>query len=118
MSLELPFGYKQTVASSNVDSMYGPYESIAEALITVVPALRAIGRTVGVIEVDGVKEYWFKEGILDTDLIKKAEKGDTGDFGLIEFKINDNMELEYSTTAVLNFDFELNNNKELILRDE
>lgn len=42
-------------------------------------------------------------------------KGETGEFGLISFYINENMELISVSTEVSKFNFELNNNKELII---
>lgn len=46
---------------------------------------------------------------------KVAEKGSTGDFGLISFYINENMELISINTEVQEFNFELTPNKELII---
>lgn len=57
---------------ANIDKLYGTYNSIAEALLVVVPGIRMIGRTVGVIENGSIVEYWFKEGIEDADLIAKS----------------------------------------------
>ncbi|MFW6243415.1 MAG: hypothetical protein ACOC2W_04580, partial [bacterium] len=74
MSLELPFGYKPVRALSNVDVRYGPYISINEAL-SGTSGTRKQGLTVGVIENDEVVEYWFRDGIEDSDLVKKI--GDT-----------------------------------------
>lgn len=45
----------------------------------------------------------------------KGDKGEQGDFGLITFYINEDMELISINDAIDVFDFELNNNKELIL---
>lgn len=43
-------------------------------------------------------------------------KGPQGDFGLISFRLNENMELEYTNTAVLGFEFDLSENKELMIK--
>lgn len=58
--------------SANVDSTYGPYNTVAEANTAIVSGLRVIGRTVGIITDGSVVEYWWKNGILDTDLIEKT----------------------------------------------
>ena len=56
----------------NVDYLYGPYTSLSLALSSIAPALRSVGKTVGVIENNIVVEYTFKGGITDADLIKKV----------------------------------------------
>jgi hypothetical protein len=66
MALNLPFGIKPVNPSSNVDERYGEHLTIQDAL-DATEGTRAIGLTV---LVSGV-EYWFKEGILDQDLIPK-----------------------------------------------
>lgn len=76
MSFELPFGYKQTTASANVDAMYGPYISLTAARTNVLAALRSIGRTVGIIESGKIVEYWWQEGTADNQLVKKVPPAD------------------------------------------
>lgn len=64
---------------ANLDSYYGPYKSVSEALqllnSTVVNGViytkRYIGLTVGIETDNGIVEYWFKNGVLNTDLVKK-----------------------------------------------
>lgn len=77
MALELPFGYKQTTASANVDEAYGPYQSLAAARAAVPIGLRALGRVVGIIESGKVVDYIWESGIQDSDLVLKVTKDDT-----------------------------------------
>ena len=56
---------------SNIDILYGPYNSIEEANSVVTKARRALGRTVGIVENNSIEEYWYKSGIEDIDLVKK-----------------------------------------------
>lgn len=68
MSLELPYGYINVDpdGSSNVDEKYGYYDTILEALESVVPALRKGGRTLGIKQANGkIVEYWWEN---DNDL--------------------------------------------------
>ncbi len=58
--------------AANVDSTYGPYNSVAEANAAIVSGLRVIGRTVGIITAGAVVEYWWESGITDGDLVVKA----------------------------------------------
>lgn len=69
----------QIAAPKDIDNRRGkffggvwlPYTNVAEANVTVLPAYRSIGLTV-IIDVAGeTKEYWWKEGITDVDLIDK-----------------------------------------------
>ena len=61
-------------AKANVDAKYGTYDSIQEAIQSIVKESRALGLTVGIIENDVVKEYWWKTGTDDQDLILKIDK--------------------------------------------
>lgn len=72
MSFDLVEQIKIVNAHSNVDKLYGPYRSLSEALSEVPIVLRVIGRTVGIVEDDVISEYWFKEGVDDSDLILKS----------------------------------------------
>ena len=64
---------------ANLDTYYGPYSSLQEALDTlntetvagVTSTKRAVGLSVGILENGEVVEYWFKAGTADTDLVKK-----------------------------------------------
>lgn len=56
---------------ANLDVLYGPYNSLAEAKATVLSVLREKGLTVGVYESSAVVEYWWKAGTADGDLVLK-----------------------------------------------
>lgn len=77
IALQLPGIYKSLNASSNIDAEYGPYVSIAAAIAAVPENKREAGRTVGIVEFGSVVEYWWRDGILDADLIKKIVSFDT-----------------------------------------
>lgn len=57
----------------NIDAKYGPYNSTTEALMALAPGARAIGLTVGIKTSTGIVEYWFKNGISDSNLVFKGE---------------------------------------------
>ena len=57
----------------NIDAKYGPYSSTTEALMALAPDARAIGLTVGIKTSIGITEYWFKNGISDSNLVVKGE---------------------------------------------
>lgn len=56
---------------ANLDVLYGPYNSLAEAKATVLSVLREKGLTVGVYESGAVVEYWWKAGTTDAHLVLK-----------------------------------------------
>lgn len=58
--------------TANIDGNYGTYATIALACAEVLPVLRLPGRTVGIIENGSVVEYWWKSGVLDSDLVLKV----------------------------------------------
>lgn len=58
--------------NANIDALYGPYNSIEEALAAIPINRRAIGRTVAIIENGGAVEYWWKSGVADSNLIVKV----------------------------------------------
>ena len=69
---------KIVVPSPNVDSMYGPYNSVSAANAAIISGVREKGKTVGVLINGAVEEYWWKSGITDSDLVlKTAEAGDS-----------------------------------------
>ncbi|MGY6650238.1 hypothetical protein [Wenyingzhuangia sp. IMCC45574] len=70
-----------SAASANVDFDYGPYNSISEALTTLTSPFRTLGKTVGIISNGSIEEYWFKEGILDIDLIQKQSSSEGSSSG-------------------------------------
>jgi hypothetical protein len=58
-----------TNAPKPSDDRYGPFATLAAAITGVPSAVRYIGLTVGVGS--PVAEYWFKNGLTDSDLIAK-----------------------------------------------
>lgn len=62
---------------ANNDVLYGPYNSIAEAISSIPPALLngegARGRTIGVLEDDKVVEYWWQPQGEGYDFVKKYD---------------------------------------------
>jgi hypothetical protein len=62
------------VVGSNtaVDAKYGPYADIATAKSEIGSTLRYKGLTVGILVSGSVVEYWWKDGITDSDLISKG----------------------------------------------
>ena len=71
--------------NANLDSRYGPWISVADANSNIAQGLRQLGLTVGVSSVaTGVIEYWYKNGIQNTDLVVKTTGGGggTGDLSL------------------------------------
>lgn len=64
----------------NIDAKYGPYSSTTEALMALAPNTRAIGLTVGIKTSTGITEYWFKNGISDSNLVFKGEAPDLSNY--------------------------------------
>lgn len=56
-----------------MDGRYGPYNSISEALTSITQSKRCIGLTIGIKTGNSITEYWFKNGISDSDLIEKTD---------------------------------------------
>lgn len=56
-----------------LDTKYGPYTNLSEALSEVSSAYRYKGLSIGVLNSLGaVREYWFRDGVADTDLVEKS----------------------------------------------
>jgi hypothetical protein len=62
-------------APKATDERYGPYNSEAEALTAIEPIVRYQGLTAGVYISGQLIEYWFRDGILDTDFVEKTAAG-------------------------------------------
>lgn len=60
-----------TQAHSNLDTFYGPYDSISKACEKIQEKYRMLGLTVGILEQSGIVEYWWKKGTEDTKLEPK-----------------------------------------------
>jgi hypothetical protein len=79
MALEIPFQIKVMNPSADNDELYGTYDSIQEAL-TATASLREVGRKVGIVENGSVVEYWFQDGITDSDLVLYTVGGASSTF--------------------------------------
>ena len=55
-----------------VDARYGPWSTRNDALTSFNAGLRSQGLTLGIIESEKVVEYWYRDGVLDTNLILKS----------------------------------------------
>lgn len=75
--LAIPYGIKSPNKMANADGYYGTYDSLQDALDTVVLAIREPGRTVGIKENDKVVEYWWESttDLSDAALVKKTSDG-------------------------------------------
>ena len=82
MKQKLRQTYNEYKVRPNLDTYYGLYDSIEEALKIIPPRMRSKGRTVGILEDGSVVEYWFESGIEDSDLIVKNEGGGTSFTGI------------------------------------
>ncbi len=71
----------QIEAGKHVDNKYGPYNDLASVLTSIPSFKRVRGLTVGVIEGGLLKEYWFKEGINNSDLVEKITSVSNGSSG-------------------------------------
>lgn len=57
---------------ANLDARYGPWPTYNDALTAFSPLIREKGLTVAVSGVEGVVEYWYKNGITNSDLVLKS----------------------------------------------
>lgn len=73
MSLELPYNIKNINASANIDDLYGPYNSLDDALDAIPEGLRMKGKTFGVKTAKGIVEYWFRNGTQNADAVVKIK---------------------------------------------
>jgi hypothetical protein len=81
------------VVGSNtaVDAKYGPYADVATAKSEIGSTLRYKGLTVGILVSGSVVEYWWKDGITDSDLISK---GGATAWGTITGTLSDQTDLQ------------------------
>ena len=56
---------------SNIDHLYGAYDSIESANSSVLKDVRRVGLTVGIKTGETIGEYWYQGGIEDSNLVKK-----------------------------------------------
>lgn len=79
----MPIGISQPLFSAektaSIDAIYGPYESIAEAVATIPKSYRSKGRTVGIKDAEGrVVDYMWKWGEEDYALVLATDFVDIG----------------------------------------
>lgn len=67
--LQLPYGITP-VNPVPVDGYSGPYSTTTEALSSIPQAIRFPTMMVRIVDNDDNKMYWFKDGVLDSDLIE------------------------------------------------
>jgi len=67
--LQLPYGITP-VNPVPVDGYSGPYATTTEALSSIPQAIRFPTMMVRIVDNDDNKMYWFKDGVLDADLIE------------------------------------------------
>jgi hypothetical protein len=81
------------VVGSNtaVDAKYGPYADVATAKSEIGSTLRYKGLTVGILVSGAVVEYWWKDGITDSDLISK---GGATAWGIITGTLSEQTDLQ------------------------
>jgi hypothetical protein len=77
----------QIQANKNIDNRYGPYVSLAAALAGIATFQRSRGLTIGIIEAGLLKEYWFKDGVADINLVEKKTASGEGARSNLIYKI-------------------------------
>jgi len=84
-----------------VDDRLGVFESTAEALAYINEDRRYIGLTIIVDNGNGAHEYWFKDGVTNSDLIVKFEGGGTA-WGTITGTLSNQTDLQTALNAKVN----------------
>jgi len=64
---------------ANLDARYGPWPTFNDALTGFSSAIRHVGLTVAVTGVNGVTEYWYKDGIQNNNLVLKTASAQVGE---------------------------------------
>lgn len=88
-----------TQLTQEIIGRYGPYVSLVEAKTQVPKELRELGLTVGIIENNAVKEYWWKTGTDDKDLILKIDKAVEALVDDEDLTINANQQLKFKNKS-------------------
>ena len=82
----------------NIDSNYGPYNSLQDALAKLKPAIRSIGLKFGVYVNGSIVEYWFESGIADNQAVPYLNSI----YNYINVEINDTKDLIHQIEQQLN----------------
>jgi hypothetical protein len=61
-----------------LDSRYGPWSSVSAANTGILSLQRSVGLTVGISGATGLLEYWYANGISDSNLVLKTTSNFTG----------------------------------------
>lgn len=56
-----------------MDERYGPYDSVSAALTALTTSKRCVGLTIGIKSDNSITEYWFKDGVSNSNLVEKAD---------------------------------------------
>lgn len=83
---------------SNVDIYYGPWLTLEEACLNIPIEIRGKGLTIGITDGQGIKEYWWKNGIQDVELIPKTGTYISIGYGEKKTGIDSGEEFELSVT--------------------
>ena len=87
-------------ANKPVDAKFGPYASTAAALADIGLTLRYKGLTVGIETGGQVTEYWFRDGVANSDLVEKITPLEAENIiGLSDFIIASAPGLSITTTV-------------------
>lgn len=104
--IEYPLDY--AVPHASVDVVYGPYNSVEEAKSATAPqniggiqtpGYRSLGLTVGVVTNGSIKEYWWKDGLGDNDLVEKK----TGTDITVDSSVTPHGQNPVTSEAIYNF---------------
>jgi hypothetical protein len=66
-----------------LDNKEGPWSSTAEAIAYITKDVRAQGQVVKVLNSGSIVEYWWKDGVEDSDLIEKSTGGGGTSSGIL-----------------------------------
>ena len=91
---------------SNIDMLYGPYNSIEDACAAIPEDLRGQGLTVGILnDKNEVEEYWWKKNIQDIPVKKIQDQNLTIDYingkDTYSFSEGDDQIIEFTVTGGL-----------------
>lgn len=87
-------------AAKPVEAKYGPYASTTAALADIGPTLRYKGLTVGIETAGQVTEYWFRDGVTNSDLVEKITPLEAENItGLSDFIVASAPGLSITTTT-------------------
>lgn len=106
MNFEINNRIKMLNKYSNLDALYGPYNSVEDACAAIPEELRGQGLTIGVINTRGeVEEYWWKKNIQDIPVRKIEDQNLTMDYingkSVYSFSEGEDQIIEFTVTGGL-----------------